>query len=114
MSEQLTVDEINLYTKIVESARKIMGFPGILNKKLQELIQHRIRQLGVDLSSIKNLVKKDVPVTLASATVGIADEQFVNDTYEDNNKALEQIIAQGKRLFFSTNMMVFLRYKYVW
>ncbi|CEK11491.1 hypothetical protein [Legionella hackeliae] len=102
LSEDLTIEDIELYTTIINSAKKIAGFPSQLNKKLQQLSYLKLKLLGIDLSELKIVLKENFFIDLEAAAIGIADEAFLKYGLEQDQEKIKQVICQGQRLCFST------------
>lgn len=102
LSEQISIEDIELYTNIINSAKKIAGFPGQLNKKLQQLSHLRLKLLGMELSDLKIILKENFFMNVEAAAIGIADQAFLKQEMEHDNEKIKQVIRQGQRLCFST------------
>ena len=102
LSEQMSLEDIELYTNIINSAKKIAGFPGQLNKKLQQLSHLRLKLLGVDLSDLKIILKENFIMNVEAAAIGIADQAFLKQGIEFDKEKIKQVIHLGQRLCFST------------
>jgi hypothetical protein len=100
--DQLSLEEIELYKQVIESAKKIVGFPGSLNKKLQQLSGLRLKHLGIKLEDLKTILKINFDITLNTAVVGLADKLYFSLNINDHMKEVALLISQGKCLFFST------------
>lgn len=103
LSEQISIEDIELYTTIINSAKKIAGFPSQLNKKLQQLSYLRLKLLGIDLSDLKIILKENFFIAVDAASIGIADQAFLTPGIEQDNEKIKQVICQGHRLCFSTS-----------
>ncbi|WP_131783781.1 hypothetical protein [Legionella gresilensis] len=102
LSEQISIEDIELYTSIINSAKKIAGYPSHLNKKLQQLAHLRLKLLGIDLSDLQIVFKENFFINVEAAAIGIADQAFLQQEIKFNNEEIKQIISQGERLCFST------------
>ncbi|WP_131794314.1 hypothetical protein [Fluoribacter gormanii] len=102
LSEEVSIEDIELYTTIINSAKKISGFPSQLNKKLQQLSYLKLKLLGIELSDLKIILKENFFINVDAAAIGIADQAFLKNETEQNNEKIKQIICQGQRLCFST------------
>ncbi|STX51457.1 Uncharacterised protein [Legionella busanensis] len=102
LSEQISLEDIELYAAIINSAKKIAGYPSHLNKKLQQLAHLRLKLLGIDLSDLQIVFKESFFINVEAAAIGIADLAFLQQEIELNNEEIKQVISQGERLCFST------------
>ena len=102
LSEHVSIEAIELYTNIINSAKKIVGYPSQLNKKLQQLSILKLKLLGIDLSDLKIILKENFSINVMSAAIGIADQAFLKQVIEEDNDLIKQVICQGQRLCFST------------
>lgn len=102
LSQEVSLEDIALYTTIINSAKKIIGSPSQVNKKLQHLSRLKLKLLGLNLSDLKIILKENFLINVATAAIGIADQAFLKDEMGEDEEKIKQIICTGQRLCFST------------
>jgi len=97
-SGPMTPEEINFYKKLLYSAKKLFTFPEKLNGILQAIFENYLQYLNIDINQLKVIRKKNVSISLNTATMGIGDKSVISLENQDSKK----LMLEGKRIFFST------------
>lgn len=100
--EDVTLSHIHFYSHLIRTAKKTVGDPSVLNKKLQLFYAAQLKLLNVDISTLEILFKKNYKIDVNTATVGLGDIEYMHQLGESNSGDVSALMAQGKRLFFST------------
>ncbi len=98
-SDNPNIEEIDFISMIYRKVINIKGFPGTLTTTLNQLNLLRLKTMGIDPNSIKINLKKNIKMTIDTATIGFGDQQWQGKKYYDK---IDELVKQGHRIFFST------------